>query len=159
MMIFSDSDGRVWHLRLSLGAVMDLRDELGIDLMHPESGDPPLIARLSTDELLLGQVICSLLADQFDTHGLDAWQVRRSFDGATLLAAATAFWKELEDFFRQSGRPDRAKAVAKQADVIRRAVAASEAKIDAIDPDALVTATDGGTSGPPPEPSGSTPDR
>ena len=154
MRIFSDASGRDWQIALTLGSAARVKDVLGIDLLQPESGDPPLLTRLGTDELLLGEVICCLLADQFDKHKVTAEEVSNSFDGTTLLAAQSAFYEELIDFFRNRGRADRAKMVAAQAKVIEAAVKAAEVRIDALDVDQAVS---GVMSGDSPAPSASIP--
>ena len=163
MKTFTDAAGRTWTVTLNLGTAMAVKDKLGVDLLQPEAGDPPLLTRLGTDELLLGEVLCALLEGQFVTHKVTAEDVRASFDGATLLAAQQAFYEELIDFFRSRGRNDRAKAVAKQMAMIDAAVTAIETRIDGIDVDetirdAVSEPNRGAMSGSLPEPSGSIPD-
>ena len=133
MKTFNDKDGRVWELELTLDSAIRVKDALDIDLLQPEKGDPPLITRLGTDEMFLGRVICTLLGDQFDSHGLSEHEVQQSFDGRTLMAAQTAFYEELVDFFQHRGRADRAGAIAKQAEVISLATKQIADKIDKID--------------------------
>ena len=153
MKTFNDAAGRTWTISLTLGTAARVKDALGLDLLQPESGDPPLLTRLGTDELLLGEVICCLLAGQFEAHKVNEQEVRDAFDGTTLLAAQQAFYEELIDFFRGRGRTDRAKAVAAQAKVIEAAVKAVEARIDALDVDEAIA---GAMSGQSPAPSAST---
>jgi hypothetical protein len=133
MKTFTDTAGRTWAITLNLGTAMTVKDKLGIDLLQPEAGDPPLLTRLGTDELLLGEVICCLLGSQFEAHKVSDADVRVSFDGATLLAAQQAFYEELIDFFRQRGRADRARAVETQAKMIAAAVKAIETRIAGLD--------------------------
>jgi hypothetical protein len=163
MQTFKDTEGREWKLRLTIGTAQRVQEACGVNLLEPEfsqkDGEPPLLTRLGTDEMLLANVICAMLARQFNEKGLDAEDVREAFDGDTILAAQTAFYGELQDFFRQRGRAERAKAVAKQAALIERAVLAAEAKIDAIDVETVVQEIDGAMSGSLPEPSASTPGR
>lgn len=130
---FSDTAGREWAITLNLGTAMAVKDQLGVDLLQPEQGDPPLLTRLGTDEMLLGEVICCLMADQFESHNVSDADVRASFDGATLLAAQQAFYDELIDFFRLRGRTDRARAVETQAEMIGAAIRAATDQIDRID--------------------------
>ncbi|QDU33050.1 hypothetical protein KS4_10910 [Poriferisphaera corsica] len=141
MKTFTDSTGRSWMLTLNLGTAMLVKDRLGIDLLQPESSreptldDPegqPVLTLLGTDEMLLGQVLCCMLEDQFTKHEVTEVDVRASFDGQTLLAAQKAFYEELVDFFQSRGRNDRAKAVSKQMEMISAAIQAAEAKIDMI---------------------------
>ena len=175
MKTFTDTTGRTWTLTLTLGTAMDVKAKLGIDLLQPEQGDPPLLTRLGTDEMLLGEVLCCMLARQFEAHNVTADDVRSAFDGETLLAAQKAFYEERVGFFRSRGRTDRAKAVAKQTAMIEKAITAVETRIDGLDVDRTVeqamtetrlsrrspegTETDGATSGESPEASGSTPGR
>lgn len=144
MKTFTDAAGRTWTLALNLGTAMAVKDKLGVDLLQPEAGDPPLLTRLGTDEMLLGEVLCALLEKQFETHKVTADDVRAAFDGQTLLAAQKAFYEELIDFFRSRSRNDRAKAITKQMALIDAAVAAIETKLDQIDPRKMV---DGAISG------------
>ena len=156
MKTFTDAAGRTWSVSLNLGTAMAVNDAIGVDLLQPEAGDPPLLTRLGTDEMLLGRVLCALLAGQFETHKVTAEDVRAGFDGQTLLAAQKAFYEELVDFFQKRGRADRAKAVATQMRMIDAAVAAIETRIDGIDVDKVV---DGAMSGESPEALASIPGR
>ncbi len=153
MKTFTDAAGRTWTINLTLGTAMAVKDKLDIDLLQPEAGDPPLLTRLGTDEILLGEVLCALLEDQFEAHKVSAADVRNAFDGRTILAAQKAFYEELVDFFQSRGRADRAKAVATQMKMIDAAVAAIETRIDNLDVDAIVS---GAMSGELPEASAST---
>ncbi len=133
MKTFTDAAGRTWTLALNLGTALAVKDRLGVDLLQPESGDPPLLTRLGTEELLLGEVLCALLEGQFEAHKVTADEVRAAFDGRTLLAAQQAFYEELIDFFRQRGRMDRARAISTQMKLIEAGVKAVETRIGAID--------------------------
>ena len=156
MQIFKDNANRDWSLSLTIGTAMKVKDTLGIDLLQPEVGDPPLLTRLGTDEMLLAQVIAALLESQFELHKVDAEQIYQSFDGPTFARAHEAFYKELIDFFQSRGRKDRATAVLKQMKMIESGIAAAQSKIDAIDVDSVIEAAmtqaeSGETSGESPE--------
>jgi hypothetical protein len=126
-----------------------------------------LLTRLGTDEILLGEVLCVLMQKQFEAYSVTEDDVRDSFDGKTLCAAQDAFYQELIDFFQSRGRTDRAKAVAKQAAMIKKAVEAIGMRVDGFSIDEAVhdamnqtrTLTPGPTSGDSPEPSEPTPAR
>ena len=147
MKTFNDAAGRTWTLSLTLGTAMRVKSKLDIDLLQPEAGDPPLLTRLGTDEMLLGEVLCAMLDGQFEAHKVTDEDVRSSFDGQTLLAAQKTFYEELIGFFQSRGRNDRAKAVAKQKTLIEAAVAAVETRLDALDIDATIQRAIGETSG------------
>jgi len=139
MKSFKDSTGREWAITLTLGTALKVKSKLGIDLLQPEAGDPPLLSRLGTDELLLAEIICCLLEGQFEKHGVTEDDIYECFDGETLLASQKAFYEEMTDFFQSRGRTDRAKAVSKQTRLISLAITAAESKIDAIDVDSLMS--------------------
>jgi len=151
MKTFKDKADRNWTIGINLATAKRLRDTLNVDLLQPEIGDPPLLTRLGTDEILLGEVLCVLLADQFEAHKVTADDVLAAFDGQTLLAAQEAFYEDLVDFFRGRGRTDRAKAVAKQAEMIQATVARIEEKIDQIDIDEVIDGAMSGDLQAPPE--------
>jgi hypothetical protein len=148
MKTFTDAAGRTWTMALNLGTALAVKSKLDIDLLQPEAGNPPLITRLGTDELLLGEVLCALLENQFVANKVTETDVCLAFDGKTLLNAQKAFYEELEDFFRSRGRVDRAQVVAAQGRFIQKATAAVEQKLAAIDIDAMI---DGALSGSLPE--------
>ncbi|MBI1372482.1 MAG: hypothetical protein GC159_06945 [Phycisphaera sp.] len=154
MKTFNDAAGRTWTITMTLGTAMHVKAKLDVDLLQIEKGDPPLLTRLGTDEMLLGEVLCAMLESQFEAHKVTPEDVRNAFDGRTLLAAQKAFYEELIDFFRSRGRTDRAKAVAKQMSLIDAAIAAIETRIDDIDIDQTIA---GAMSGAWPEASGSDP--
>jgi len=149
MQVFTDNSGRNWSLSLTIGSAMRVRETLGVDLLQPEQGDPPLLTKLGTDEILLAQVIATLLESQFELHKIDADQIYQCFDGPTFARAHEAFYKELIDFFQNRGREDRAKAVRKQMDVVLAAVKAAETKIDALNVENVIRQAmkDGAMSG------------
>ena len=138
MKTFKDNAGRDWSLSLTIGNAMLVKDRLGVDLLQPEVGDPPLLTRLGTDEMLLAQVIATLLESQFELHKIDAAQVYQCFDGPTFGRAHEAFYKELIDFFHHRGRQDRAVAVEKQMQVILAGTKAAQTKVDGINIDAVI---------------------
>ena len=146
MKTFNDASSRTWSLTLNLGTAMAVKAKLNVDLLQPEAGDPPLLTRIGTDEMLLGEVLCAMLEGQFVTHKVTEADVRNSFDGQTLLAAQKAFYEELIDFFRSRGRNDRAKAVAKQMAMIDAAVTAIETKIDGINVEQTIAGAMSGAS-------------
>jgi len=76
-----------------------------------------------------------------------------------VLAAQTAFYGELVDFFRKLGRGDLAKAVDAQRRMIDLAVARIETRLDKLDLEAAVESTLGEPSTNSPPSSESTPGR
>jgi len=141
MKTFKDNAGHHWHISLNIGTAMLVKERLGMDLLQPEKGDPPLLTQLGTDEYLLAQVISVLLESQFEAQKVDESQIYQCFDGPTFARAHEAFYEELIDFFQSRGRTDRATTVQKQMKMILASVKAMETKVDGINVDMVVEKT------------------
>ncbi len=130
---FIDSTGKKWVLSLTIDAVKRCRDLLNVNLLEPEKGDPPLLTRIGTDEILFCDLLYCLCKPQLDQAGITDQQFGQSLGGDAILSASNAFYEEMVDFFRKRGRSDRAKAVAKQQEVIDLAVRKIERTLDILD--------------------------
>lgn len=139
MQKFKDNANHSWEIALTIGAAIKVKDRLGVDLLQPEVGDPPLLTRLGTDEMLLAQVIATLLESQFEENKVDESYIYDCFDASTFARAHEAFYKELIDFFQSRGRKDRATAVEKQTKMIEAGIKAASAKLNEIDVDKVVS--------------------
>ena len=162
MKTFTDTAGRTWTLAVTVDAVRRVRDLVGVNLariVEPrEPGGPvPLLTDLEDDILLLVDVLFALVKPQADSQSVTDEEFGRALGGEALAAAHEAFWGELADFFRCLKRPAEARAIEKQAAVVRAAMAVAERKIEALDVDALVARMDGGSSSSAPASAASTP--
>jgi len=90
------------------------------------------LTRLGTDELLLGEVLCCLLEDQFETMDMTADDMREVFEGKPLLDAHMAFYEDMLNFFQARGRIDRAAMVMKQTKILTAAVARATEIVDGV---------------------------
>jgi len=133
MKTFTDSAGRSWTIALNIDAAKRVRDLLGVNLLEPEKGDPPLLMRIGTDEILLCDCIYCLCKPQADQQNVTDEQFGAALGGEAILAAQTAFYEELIDFFRQRGRSDRARAVQTQMEMINLAIQKVQTNIEQFD--------------------------
>ncbi len=159
MKTFTDNAGRTWTISLTIDAAKRVKSLLDVNLLELEAGDPPLLTRLGTDVILLCDVIFALVKPQADAAGVSDQEFAAALGGDVVLAAQTAFYEELVDFFRKLGRTDLAKAVGAQRRMIDLAVARIETRIDRLDLEAAVESTLGGPSTNWPPSSASTPAR
>jgi len=159
MKTFTDTAGRTWTLALTIDAAKRVKGLLDVNLLELEAGDPPLLTRLGTDVILLCDVIFALVKPQADAAGVSDEQFAAALGGDVVLAAQTAFYGELVDFFRKLGRGDLAKAVDAQRRMIDLAVARIETRLDKLDLEAAVESTLGEPSTNSPPSSESTPGR
>ncbi len=158
MKTFTDTAGRTWTVALTIDAAKRVKSLLDVNLLELEAGDPPLLTRLGTDVILLCDVIFALVKPQADAAGVSDQEFAAALGGDAILAAQTAFYEELADFFRKLGRGDLAKAVDAQRRMIDLAVARIETRIDKLDleaaietylPDRQTTLGEPSTSSPP----------
>ena len=159
MKTFTDSAGRTWTVSLTIDAAKRVKGLLDVNLLELEAGAPPLLTKLGTDMILLCDVIFALLKPQADAAGVSDEQFGAALGGEVILAAQTAFYEELVDFFRKLGRTDLAKAVDAQRRMIDLAVRRIETRIDRLDLEAAVESTLGEPSTSSPPSSESTPVR
>ena len=136
---FKDSKNKEWEIALTIGSARRTLDLTGINLLEPESGDPPVLTRLGTDEILLCNVIYSLCKSQADESDISDEAFGLRLGGEAILAAQEAFYAELIDFFRSRGRADRAVAVEKQMKLILLAVKKVSTVIERLDIEAEVS--------------------
>ena len=146
MKVFTDATNRQWEIALTIGSAKRVKSLLGIDLLQPESGDPPLLTRLGTDEMLLCDIIYCLVKPQADAAGIRDEEFGELLGGEVILAAQTALYEELIDFFQQRGRTDRSRAVAAQKQMIELAIQNADQQIAQLDLSAELNKTSGSSS-------------
>ena len=135
MKTFTDSASRVWTISLTIDAAKRVKSLMSINLLEPEAGEPPLLTRLGTDEILLCDVLYCLIKPEADARGISDEEFGRALGGDAIFAAHNAFYEEMIDFFQRRGRTDRAKAVQTQQRMIQLAVARITSNLSLIDPE------------------------
>jgi len=138
MKTFTDSTGRSWNIKLDISAAKRIKEVFGVDLLQPEAGQPPLLTQLGTDEILLCDIIYVLVKSQAEKAGISDEKFGSALGGDVILAAQTALYEEMIDFFQLRGRTDRATAVAKQKRVIELAIKKIETKIEHLDLETMI---------------------
>jgi hypothetical protein len=156
---FNDNAGRTWTLAITVDAIKRVEGLIkGVNLANLTHGDPPLLTRLETDIVLLCDVIFALLKPQADQLGVSDEEFGKSMGGDAIIAAHDAFWEELTGFFRQLRRTDTARAIEKQATLVKATVAAIEQRVETLDVEDVIAKALGSSVGNSPESSASIPD-
>lgn len=135
MKTFTDNAGKTWTISLTIDSAKRVRDLMSINLLEPEAGEPPLLTRLGTDEILLCDVLFCMIKPQADSLNVTGEQFGQALGGDVILAAQNAFYDELIDFFQKRGRTDRAKAATTQQKMINLAIARVTGNLSQIDLD------------------------
>ncbi len=156
---FTDNADRVWTVEINVTAVKRVRDLLGVDLLSIVD-DGKLLGRLTTEPVLLVDVIYVLCKPQADTLEVSDEDFGRAMGGDSLEAATTALLEELVAFFPTKRRRLLKRALAKFEEVETKVLELAEAKLDSPEVKAEIArllATVGDSSGASPASSESTP--
>lgn len=135
---FTDANGKKWSLAINIGTVKLCRDLLGVNLLEPEAGNPPLVTSLGTDDIFLVDLIYCLCKEEADKAGITDIAFGQSFNGKVLHEAANAFFSEYMDFFRDRGRTDRLEAISREKQIIDKATQRAKEEIEKLDLDDAV---------------------
>ena len=115
---FTLHDGTELELSLTIGAIKKVKNAMGVDLTQPEAGDPPLIARMLDDELLVAGIIEQLTGLNPD-----------DMTAEDVLAGIDALLAEWTDFFRLRGRTERVQIISRTRQEFARVMKEVEEKI------------------------------
>lgn len=96
---FKDTAGREWEINLTVTSVKRIRDRAGLDLMDMTEDESNAMIRLSSDPILLGDVIYAACQTQADRRGISSEEFGESLAGDVIDDATTAFIDALTDFF------------------------------------------------------------
>jgi hypothetical protein len=106
---FTDQLGREWKLSLTVLDLKKLKTEFALDLAEFAAAQSPAFARLSSDPVLLVDVLSCLLQEQLTKLGLDERQFVAGFVGEGIERATEALIEAIANFSKpQEGRVIRA---------------------------------------------------
>ena len=144
MQTFTDTQGRVWTLHITVDTIKRVRALTGTDLLAVAGGD--LLERLSTDPILLADVIYACMQPEADAKQVSDVDFGRALAGDVIGAATTALLQDIVDFFPAPKRALLAKALGKLGEVQTAALAAASARLEAVDAAAVAREVLDGTS-------------
>jgi hypothetical protein len=138
MHTFTDTQGRVWTIAITVDAVKRVRALTGTDLLAVAGGD--LLERLSTDPVLLADVLYAVVRPEADARQVSDADFGRALAGDVIGAATTALLEDIVDFFPGQKRRLLATALQKLHAVQDAAMAVAQERVEALDATALVSA-------------------
>lgn len=152
MKTFKDNAGRSWTVAVNVAAIKRVKSLLDVNLMEAVEGD--LLEKLSTDPVLLCDVVYVICKPEADTQDVTDEQFGQAMAGDAIEHATTALLEELIDFFPLAKRRVLHKALTKLRAVEAKAASYAEAKLNdpALDKqidDALNDITDSALNLPP----------
>lgn len=104
MRTFKDNEGREWQVRIDVNAVRAVRDALAVNLLTLPEQEFALLSRLTTDLVLLVDVLYVVCRRQAQERGVSDEAFGQAMYGDAIQAAADALIRETIDFFPDARR-------------------------------------------------------
>lgn len=110
MKTFTDNTGRVWTLAVNVAAIKRVRALCGVNLSSiveldkDNNPDTKLIEQLSTDPVLLVDVLYAVCKNECDQKGISDEEFGMAMSGDAIEHATTALLDEIIDFFPEAKR-------------------------------------------------------
>ena len=137
MKIFKDNQGRTWTLCINVDAIKRVKAMINVNLL--DALDGKLIERLSSDPVLLCDVIYALLKTDADVLKVTDENFGQSMSGDAIEAATAALLEELIDFFPQRRRQILTKALAKIREIETKGMDLADKKMATLNVDSLLS--------------------
>jgi len=128
MQKFVDRAGRIWIVDLDNTTLRRVKTLTGVQLLEAIDGD--LITRLSTDPLLLGDVLFAICKPQADQQNITDESFGEGLAGNSIDDATNALLEALINYFPESRRRLLRKAAEKQKMIETRGLSAIERRLD-----------------------------
>lgn len=104
MKTFRDNAGRVWNVAIDANAVREVRSRLDINLLSLPERDFELLTRLTTDLVLLVDVLFVVCRRQAEQLSVSDEQFGEAMYGDAIGEATNALVREVIDFFPDARR-------------------------------------------------------
>lgn len=104
MATFRDREGREWTVRVTVGTIVRVRDQSGVDLLEAGELGSSLFERLTGDPVLFWRVLSAVLRPQLDQRGVTPDQLADAMGEDEWEAAFVALVEGTIDFFREPKR-------------------------------------------------------
>lgn len=139
MASFQDATGRAWRVRISVETLRRVKSDqhLQVDLLELAGG--PLLGRLASDPVLLGDLLATICEKEITDRGLTEAEFGELLAGDTIDAATEALLSAMVDFLPESRRRLLSTARDKMRTAETATIRRAQALIDAIDPEQIAT--------------------
>ena len=128
MQKFVDRAGRIWIVDIDNSTIRRVKTLTGVQLLEAIDGD--LVTRLSTDPLLLGDVLFAICKPQADQQQITDEAFGEGLAGNSIDDATGALLEALISYFPESRRRLLRKAAEKQKMIEKRGLIAIEKRLD-----------------------------
>lgn len=130
MKTFTDTEGRIWNIKGTLGVFERIKTSTGVDMLDLPTTQSCL--KQISDVFMLGRVLYTVCEEQCEQRGISPEQFADGFNADVLHAASEALIEEVIFFCRKDLRPALQMAFDKAKVAERKAAEAMQARIDSI---------------------------
>lgn len=138
MATFRDTNGRDWHIALTVADIKRVQQLTGVLLTSLVEDKLVPLAELIGDPVRLVDTLYAIVQPQADAAGVTDEQFGRSLGGDSLEQAANAFVEGLLDFFPSRQRDLLKQLMQKQKELQNALAERSQAEIDALTVEQLI---------------------
>ena len=138
MATFRDTNGRDWHVALTVADIKRVQQLTGVLLTSLVEDKLVPLAELIGDPVRLVDTLYAIVQPQADAAGVTDEQFGRSLGGDSLEQAANAFVEGLLDFFPSRQRDLLKQLMQKQKELQNALAERSQAEIDALTVEQLI---------------------
>lgn len=135
---FKDSQGRPWSVSVTVASLQRIKSMAGVDLTDLTTGEPPMGVRLTTEPLLVGEVLYAIVAASAETKNVTQDDFAEALDGTALAAAFDCLTEELVDFFQNAHRSEQSSALTAQLKVLKAAMGLFTKRTESLDIEKMV---------------------
>lgn len=131
MKTFTDTEGRLWNVRGSLGAFERVKTSTGVDMLDLPTTQNCL--KEINNVFTLGRVLYAMCQEQADGRGLTPEQFADAFNADTLHDASNALLDEVVFFCRKDMRPALQMALDKARQADARIVETMQSRVQSME--------------------------
>lgn len=130
MQTFTDNGSRVWTVQITVSTIKRVQALVGVNLLDVLDSKSHLLEKLSTDPILLCDVLYAICQQQAQAANVSDEQFGEALAGDVIDHATTALLQELADFFPAAKRQVLRKALTKLREVEEKALQIASAQLD-----------------------------
>ena len=136
-MTFTDTRGNEYSLAITIGAAIDVHNQVGVNILdvssteYPET-DPsplPISTRLFVDDMFLARVVFAMLDGATNLSFIDFCD---GLDGKSMKRMSDAFFEAYEYFFEERGATAAVKSLRMQREQWKKITAEELTRLDSI---------------------------
>jgi hypothetical protein len=125
-----NSGGRVWTVQITVATIKRVQALCNVNLLDVLDSKSHLLEKLSTDPILLCDVLYAICQQQAQSANISDEQFGQALAGDVIDHATTALLQELADFFPAAKRQVLKKALSKLREVEEKALQIANAQLD-----------------------------